>query len=480
MFDRISGSLHLAQYSKEEWLEFTVQHRASTFTAAATLAPTIAVQDLKIYGSWLLETMSSVVGAAVGQLFPALQSLKSLHIYEFPAHVPHTLETALSSLTALTELILENPHCPLTHRNVNAVVSACSAMPALRNVELPYYLQESKGAAEVCDIVGTLQQIESLNMHGCFRNVESLGSYLGSRVEQDQAFLELPQVVASCLGKLSNLRNLQLTESFEGQDLEDVMLAIGGMQQLTRLSLAGTECCTKRLTAIFAGFHAFSIFRRSACGGLKPMLQQLAGLQDLDLSGQVLPSDILETATAIASMTKLTALCLSAVEALPEFWTTLAPKLTLNRLVRLDLSKVESIDATSMSRLAESMACMQHMEDLHLTGSHVGTAAAAVFKSLRSMPLLQRLGMGHCSISSRVQIGGTAFSDELSALSTLTNLQTLIVAFNDLGAAPRSPASIICCFGFLLDPRPAKLVQEGFHMMQVYLEPRPWPRVSVE
>lgn len=470
MFDTVSGRLHLAPYSFEDWVDFTVEHQATTLHEAATLASKIAIEELTICGRWLLETMSSVVGDAVGYMFAALQSLKRLHIYEFPPHVPDTVAAGLPYLTALTELISENPNCPLTHRNVNTVLSACRFMPTLRKVQLPYYLQDSKGATEVCEILGALQHIACLNMHGCFRGVmgsRSLGGDLGSGVLQGEEFFELPQVVASCLGKLSNLRSLELTECFEGQDLEGVMQAIGSMQQLTQLSLARVECCTKRMTMHFAGIFAFTLVRRSACIGIKPMLQQLPGLLHLDLSGLLMPSEDHCTATAIACMTDLTVLCLSAVEVDPGFWHTLTSNMSLSKLVSLDLSKVESIDASSMSRFADAMACMHKMEDLHLTGTHVGTAAAAVFKAIRGMPRLQKLGMGQCNISCGAPGGGPAIADELACLSTLSNLQTLIVAFNDLGTAPQEQPPSYCVSVVLECTPDLQLVQGEFQALQV-------------
>lgn len=447
MFDTGSRSLHLAQFSSSEWLDFTVENRASTFTAAATLAPNLGnIQELKLYGPWLLETMSSVVGTAVGHLFHALgsASLKRLHLYKFPQHVsPDTLVKSTSHLTALTELVIENPNCTLTHRHVNALLGACSCLEHLRCLELPYYLQSSEGATEFCDVVSTFKQIECLKMHGCFRNVSALENGLSDGENHRRAYFEAPLAVARCLCKLTNLKCLELDDCFEGQELEEVMSAIRGLQYLTSLSLEGIECCTKRTTMQFAGIFAFTVTRRVACGGILPMLQRLTGLQHLNLSGLFLPCDHQPTAAAVSSMTGLSALCLSAVEVEAEFWHALSPKCTaLTNLVRLDLSRVEKIDAAIMTSLAHSMACMRQLQDLHLTGTNIGAAAAAVFRSLRGMPALRKLGLGQCNITHAQN--GPGLVEEMAPLSSLSSLKILILAYNDLGTVSTqgSPATV--------------------------------------
>lgn len=298
-------------------------------------------------------------------------------------------------------------------------------------VQLPYYLRGSAGATEVCEIVSNLQQIESLSMHGCFRNMSL--DILSAAESQSQAFFDAPQAVAQCLGKLSNLKQLELSQCFEGQDLEDVMLAIGGMKQLTFLSLANVESCTKRTTMHFAGIFAFTVIRRAPCGGIVPMLEQLSGLMDLNLAGAFLPSDHLQTASAIANMTCLTALCLSSLEVEPEFWHAFATRsTTLTRLESLDVSKVDSIESATMIKLAYSMASMQNLTDIHMTGTEVGDAAAAVFHALRCIGGLRLLAMGQCNIC-HDQKGWLAATQELSALSALTSLHTLVLAYNDFG-----------------------------------------------
>lgn len=145
MFDNTSCSIHLAQYSYSQWLDFTVQNRASVLTAAATLTSTIAIQELKVYGSWLAETISDHVDGAVNRLFRALPYLTRLHLYEFPAHSPPTLAQSISHLTALTELIIESPSCPLTHRHVNAVLGACTSLDQLRKVPVTTLLFRTLG-----------------------------------------------------------------------------------------------------------------------------------------------------------------------------------------------------------------------------------------------------------------------------------------------------------------------------------------------
>jgi hypothetical protein len=276
-------------------------------------------------------------------------------------------------------------------------------------------------------------------MHGCFRNVDSIentlsfaGQGLFGRI-QSAAFFQAPQAVAQCLSKLTNLKSLDLGECFEGQELEEVMLSIGGMTNLTRLSLVGIECCTQRMTMNFGGIFAFTVVRRAPCGGTNPMLQQLRSLRSLDLSGLFLPTDNQQTAAAISTMIGLTNLCLSAVEVEAEFWNAFAFQSTqLTKLAIFDISRVDSIDAAIMNSIAASMACMRQMEELHLTGTHVGTAAAAVFKSLRSMPMLRKLGMGQCQISCE-QNGWAAAVEEMSVLGTLPAMETLILGYNNFG-----------------------------------------------
>jgi Leucine-rich repeat (LRR) protein len=284
--------------------------------------------------------------------------------------------------------------------------------------------------------------------------------------------------LAQCLGKLKKLKRLDLSDCFEGQELEEVMLAIGDMRTLTCLSFEGIECCTQRMSMTFGGFLAFTVIRRTPCRGTDPMLQQLSSLKSLDLTGLLLPTNKQQIAASIASMTGLTNLCLCAAEVGAEVWKAFAPMCTqLTQLATFDISRVDSIDADIMNSFAESMVHMRQMEALHLTGTHVGTAAAAVFKSFRSMPLLRKLGMARCHISC-AQRDWTAAVAEMSALGTLSALEDLVLSYNDLGTIslcnsshPRLYNSQIC-FTSCASIHDETLLTQGLHNVQVWPVPR--------
>ena len=431
MFNQPSGYLGMPPHYEQQPCAFTHEHKASILNAAASLGATRAPRGLVIDG-WWLQPSNELVHNALDTLLTSLPGLSDLHLVSVQRDSAAQLARLIPQLTALSKLVIFNEGCECTDV-LNDMLRACSVVPELRILCLPCFIEHSEGADAFCAALGTLTQIEALDLRGCFRNVEEMRSYpLAAQLHASYA--QAPECLAGALTQLSGLKTLGLADTFEGQEIDAVFEAMSKLQ-LTGLSLACMDFCAQRsVVDVFAGIIGRLVIHRHPCLTSTPMLRKLSSLQALDMCGFHIQADACEEAAAsIACMTSLTELNLSELEVSAGFWHTFAARATaLTSMVKLSCKAVDSITPKIARQLSGVFEHMHGLHELELNSSDIGAAAADVAGSLSSLSALSTLGLGRCSIDYR-RDGLIAVKELLGMLFHFSHLEILMLCHNNFG-----------------------------------------------
>lgn len=431
MFNQPSGYLGMPPHYEQQPCAFTRDHKASVLTAAASLGATRKPKGLVIDG-WWLQPDDTLVFDALGTLLSSVPWLTDLHLVGVKPESAAPLARLIPQLTALSKIVVFNEGCECTE-GLNDMLRACSTLPELRILCLPGFIEQSDGADSFCAALGTLTQIEALDLRGCFRNVEEMRSYpLAAQLHA--SYSVVPDALAGALSRLTRLKTLGLADTLEGQEAESVFQAVSKLQ-LTGLSLSCMDFCAQRsVVDVFAGIIGRLVIHRNPCLGSAPMLHQLSNLQALDMCGFHIQADACEQAAAsIASMTSLTELNLSELEVSAGFWHSFAALATaLTSMVKLSCKAVDSITPKIARELSCSFKRMTGLNELELNSSDVGGAAADVAGSLSNLSALSTLGLGRCSIDYRSD-GLIAVKQLLGMLFHFSHLEILMLCHNNFG-----------------------------------------------
>ena len=431
MFNQPSGYLGMPPHYEQQPCAFTKEHKSSILTAAASLAAARRPKALVIDG-WWLQPSDTLIHNALDTLLTSVPWLEDLHLVGVHSDSAGHLARLIPQLTALSKLVIFNEGCKSTEA-LNGMLRACNMLPELRIVCLPGFIEQSDGAEDFCAALGTLTQIEALDLRGCFRNVEEMRSYpLAAQLHA--SYSRVPDLLAGALSQLTHLKALGLADSFEGQEVDPVFQAVSKLQ-LTGLSLACLDFCAQRsVVDVFAGIIGRLVIHRNPCLASAPMLSALSSLQALDMCGFHIQADACEQAAGcIACMTVLTELNLSEVEVSAGFWHTFASRGTaLTSMVKLSCKAVDSITPSIARQLSGVFKCMPGLHELELNSSDIGATAAEVAGSLSSLSALSTLGLGRCSIDHR-RDGLIAVKELFGMLYHFSRLEILMLCHNNFG-----------------------------------------------
>lgn len=431
MFNQPSGYLGMPPHYEQQPCAFTRDHKASVFTAAASLGATRNPKGLVIDG-WWLQPADPVVFDALGTLLSSLPGLTDLQLVAVHPDAAAPLSGLIPQLTALSKLGIFNEGCICTD-GLTDMLRACSSLPELRIVCLPGFIEHSDGAEGFCDALGTLTQIETLDLRGCFRNVEEMRNFPLAAPLQE-SYSRVPDALAGALERLPHLKTLGLADTLEGQEADCVFQAVSKLQ-LTGLSLSCMDFCAQRsVVDVFAGIIGRLVIHRNPCLSTAPMLHQLGNLQALDMCGFHIQADVCaEAATSIACMTSLTELNLSELEVSAGFWHTFATRATaLTSMIKLSCKAVDSITPKIACELSRAFECMTGLHELELNSSNIGSGAAEVAGSLSHLSALSTLGLGRCNIDYRND-GLIAVKELLGMLFHFSGLEILMLCHNNFG-----------------------------------------------